>query len=251
VTPTPVRAPETPIAMAMRKADLQVEAQTVQPAPPQPVYRPPPPAPPPVVEEEEEPVPAPAVQPYQPPQRPQPAPAPIQNRAPPPFRTEPQTFQPASVPSERGWASLWGLPIGAILVWVGVFAFIGLVIGSAINYRYDVIRTWRPAATIYALFGFDVNVRGLKFEIQSQEAPVVQNDVVIKGEIVNVSDEDQPIPKILGSLLDKNQNPVHEWSFPIETQIVAPGKRVPFLTTVQDPPPTAVNVELRFAPLNE
>jgi hypothetical protein len=187
------------------------------------------------------------VQTYQPP-KPQPAAPPVQHRAPPPYRPEPQTFQPAT-----GSSRFSGLlaNLGALAIWAGVFIFIGVVIASAYWYRYEIIRTWRPAATIYAMLGLDVNVRGLVFTITNEEVPLVQNDVVIRGQIVNISAEEQPIPKVHGLLLDENKKPVHQWTFPVEAQTVAPGGKVSFLTRVQDPPPTARSVELRFAPLDE
>jgi hypothetical protein len=244
---TPVRATESAIATAMRKADMQAEAVPVQPAAPEPPVQrrvqPAPPPPPPVVEED---APAPVVQPFQP-AKTQPAAA-HHRAAPPPYRPQPQTFQPASeVSGERGWLA----QLGALAIWAGVFVFIGLVIGSAYFYRYDIIKTWRPAATIYALFGLDVNVRGLVFTISSDQVPRVENGVVVKGEIVNVSEEEQPIPKIYGVFLDEGGKSVYDWSFTVEAQTVAPGGKVPFLTKVENPPATANKLELRFAPLNE
>lgn len=236
--PTPVRAPEADVTPSIRRADAYVEQPPVQPEP-APVARPFP-APPPIEEA------APPVF-RVPPQAP---PSPVQGRVPPPYQP-PQYQAPPRAPSRTM------MRLGAMLIWVGVFALVGMIGASIILFRKDILAAWPPSRTLYSMFGFDTNVRGLEFVgvyPTLNEADPAKNkprDVVIRGDIVNLTNEELELPRVRVGLRNKEEQEVYHWIFKVKTERVAANAKVPFVTQLMNPPLDATDIEVRFAKPDE
>lgn len=200
------------------------------------------PAPPPIEEAEAPPV-------FRvPPQQPQPAP--VQARVPPPY--QPPAYQaPPRAPSRTM------MRLGAMLIWVGVFALVGMIGASIILFRKDILAAWPPSSTLYSIFGFDTNVRGLEFVGVSYvvtDADVAKNkprDLVIKGDIVNLTTDEQELPKVRVGLRNKAEQEIYHWTFKVKTERVAANAKVPFVTQLMNPPSEATDFEVRFAKPDE
>ena len=75
--------------------------------------------------------------------------------------------------------------------------------------------------------------------------------ISIKGEIVNVSDEDRKVPSLRFVLKDKEAADVYAWTLDSGIRPLRPGEMTTFTTRVASPPETAENVQIRFAHADE
>jgi hypothetical protein len=252
--PTPVRMPE-PEAPSVRHADIPAQQPATFPQP-TPFQAPPvtprvAPAPPPIVREEPEPEPEEQVPEVA--QAPQPARSQLRSTPPPRMpHIETKVYVPPPPDRSGRWRR-----IGVIAIWLAVLVGIGAVAMALIEYRRSIMEAWPPTATLYSLFGFDVNVRGLEFRDVSfvmNEADIQRNkprELVIRGEIVNLTEEEQVVPMVRIGLRDARQEEIYHWTFKAKAERIAPGASLPFLTQLMNPPTEAMDFEVRFAQPDE
>lgn len=91
--------------------------------------------------------------------------------------------------------------------------------------------------------------QGLKLHIVEPERRTIAGlpAIVIKGIVLNESDNQRTIPTLEGRLVDADGRSLYNWRFQATTNEVAPGKSVSFGAVVEQPPPNVSNVVVRFA----
>jgi len=141
----------------------------------------------------------------------------------------------------------------AIVGWGGLAVLILLIGWSAIHFSRAIVSAWPQSASLYAALGLDANAQGVAFLDVSYAretedgAPVL----AVTGRIVNVGQEELPVPPIRVALTDRDKRELYHWSFSASVATLHPGQAVPFTTRLPSPPPAARHLELRFAKTGE
>jgi predicted Zn finger-like uncharacterized protein len=133
-------------------------------------------------------------------------------------------------------------------LFVGVAAVIALLIAAAILLRGEIVRLWPASSAAFAGVGLAVNdtglvIENLKFEPTFQGGRPVLS---VTGAVRNVTQATVEAPPIRFSLLDQAGEPVAaKIARPIEAG-VPPGATRYFAVALQDPPSTAVSIDVAF-----
>ena len=121
---------------------------------------------------------------------------------------------------------------------------------AAVHYRQTVVRLWPGSERLYSSVGLPVNLTGLEItnvdfrqELQG-DVPVLS----VTGDVVNVSDRDQAIPKLRVVLRDVSSRELYRWTFDPQIPPLRPGSQSAFDTTLPSPPPDARSVDVTVAP---
>lgn len=132
--------------------------------------------------------------------------------------------------------------------WMVLAACLAAILAPAVYWRQSVVRTLPAAADLYALMQLPVNVRGLTFtNVKYQNR--FENGVAvltIKGEIENITDRPQPIPKVRFALQDATSQEIYNWTQTVSRKPLPPEGRLKFTTKLASPPPVAQHVQIRF-----
>lgn len=158
---------------------------------------------------------------------------------------EPAPEAEAPVPRKRAFAR--------VIVWfLFVFVVTAIVLGG-IQYRQEIVRIWPPAFRLYSMLGFDVDpVSGqllrvpqesIKFRRESEGGTPI---LVVSGEILNESKKAQRVTPMRIDLLDKESRVLRTERIKLDDQVLDPGKKLPFQTSIPNYPPEAVAVRITF-----
>ncbi len=125
--------------------------------------------------------------------------------------------------------------------------------GASVQYRQAIANLWPPSASIYAVIGMPVNVRGIALvDVAYQQAVEDGQQVLsVSGKVVNISDRELPVPVIRVVLTDQAKRELYHWTFDVGVPTLKPGGQSPFVTRLSSPPPDARNVDIRFAEAGE
>ncbi len=171
--------------------------------------------------------------------------------SPPAFRHQPSD----DAPPEMIWAGSdiprRGRSRGTLIA-VAVAAF-AVVVAGAIVFREAIARAMPGTGPIYAALGFDINVVGIEFRrieySWSQEDGV--KTLAVTGEIVNVTGEERPVPKIRVALRGQGDEELHAWTFEAGVPSLHAGEVHAFREVLAKPPSDAAALEVRFADSSE
>jgi predicted Zn finger-like uncharacterized protein len=146
--------------------------------------------------------------------------------------------RPAAKPSRRGMFLGWGLLI----------AFVVAFFGSLIAFRGNVAEYWPSTASFYDLIGLPVAVQHMEFRKVSYERSMENGLPVlsVRGEIVNVTDDRGPVPRVRVALRDQNGQELYHYFFAIPEGELDGGAVAEFVTRLSSPPDAARDLVLRF-----
>ena|SRR5215469_1283878 len=147
---------------------------------------------------------------------------------------------PAIPPKRRRWGA-----VVALLVLLLVLAAAGW---GAIFMRDRVMALVPQTAKIYSRLGLAASQPefGAGLEVRSvtpqRTTTDDQAELVIDGEIVNLSSSPRRVPSLKATLRDANDQPLTSWTFSAGVATLAPGASVPFHTTYAKPMAEATGV---------
>ena len=136
------------------------------------------------------------------------------------------------------------------VIWAGMAAALVVMIALAIIFRVDVVRLWPRTASAYAGVGLPVNslglvIEGVRFEPSLQEGHAALS---VSGMIRNIENEPVVTPPLRISLLDAEGKAVAtKIARPADARI-PPGETRHFAIALLDPPASAKELEVAFAP---
>lgn len=136
------------------------------------------------------------------------------------------------------------------IIWAGMAAVLAVMIAVAIIFRVDVVRLWPRTASAYAGVGLPVNslglvIEGVQFEPSLQEGHAALS---VSGMIRNIEDKPVTTPPLRISLLNAKGEPVAtKIARPADARI-PPGETRHFAIALLDPPASARELEVAFAP---
>lgn len=137
--------------------------------------------------------------------------------------------------------------------WIGWAALVMVIAGIAAGgyvARDRIIETWPEAALIYGRLGLgeEAVVVGLELRNVKQTTAIVNDQTVVNltGEIVNISDRTQEIPRVIADIMDKNRNVIRTWFVTPRSGELLPGEMTAFDADYPDPPKEAVQISVRL-----
>lgn len=135
--------------------------------------------------------------------------------------------------------------MAAIFVVVAFFAGFVLLFFSMPN---EIAQVWPGSASLYETFGISVNTRGFKIVAQqTQEFDKAVPVIAIKGQIINETDRDLPVPKVRLSVRDQQGRELYHWTVLADQQRLGPKEQGTFSARLESPPADAYDLEVRFA----
>ncbi len=151
-----------------------------------------------------------------------------------------------------GRRRLWTRVVG----WSLLLLVLVAILFGGYQYRQRIVDHWPAATRLYDFFGLKVKPPsgyGLRVPPSTirnrREAENGIPILVISGEIVNESDRPQQVSRMRITLLDKegdDAKTLKEWIFTPEARTLSPGRRMPFRTSVANPPAEAKAVRIKF-----
>jgi hypothetical protein len=123
-----------------------------------------------------------------------------------------------------------------------------LMLGGLVAMRQQIVRHAPQTASLYALLGMPVNLRGLQFDgirtvrETKEGAPVL----VVEGEITGTRSRLTEVPRLRFAVLDRNGKEIYAWTARPERTLLPPGETLPFRSRLASPPAEASEITVRF-----
>jgi predicted Zn finger-like uncharacterized protein len=136
------------------------------------------------------------------------------------------------------------------IVWAGMAAALVLLVALAAVFRMNVVNLWPKTAAAYAWVGLPVNSLGLTLEGVRAE-PALQDGhaaLSVSGMFRNVKDVPITAPPLRISLLNKSGKAITTKIAQPADPVVPAGETRHFAIAILDPPSTATQLEVAFAP---
>ena len=129
----------------------------------------------------------------------------------------------------------------------GILALV-LIDAILIGWRQDVVRALPQTASLYALLGMPVNLRGLIFDgvVSATEQHDGVPILVVEGNVVNTARKVVEIPRLKFIVRNAARQEIYSWIAVASRPSVAPGEALGFRTRLASPPPDARDVIVRF-----
>jgi predicted Zn finger-like uncharacterized protein len=128
--------------------------------------------------------------------------------------------------------------------WIALAASLAAVIGGGVVAREQVVHLWPPANLLYKTAGLEVLPPGAGLQLQNSRSEQRQEGgatiLVVEGQIVNVSDRPQKVPRVKATALDSRQKPLQTWIIDASAASLQPGEIATFFSAQRDPGPAAV-----------
>lgn len=137
-------------------------------------------------------------------------------------------------------------PANQIAVMIAFLMPVLLVSGLFLG-RQFMVRQFPDLASLYAIFGIDVNLYGLQFEdlrtVRRPEDGVAV--LVVEGTVRNISEDTRDIPRLHFILSGRNRE-VYAWQDDASLTPLNAGETVRFRTVLASPPDVADELHVRF-----
>ena len=136
------------------------------------------------------------------------------------------------------------------IVWAALLAVLVVLAIIAVVFRADVVRLWPRSAAAYAGIGLPVNSVGLALEGVKADPALQEGHAALSvtGMIRNVEGHTITAPPLQIRLLNKAGKPVATQIARASDPRIPPGETRHFAIAILDPPLTAHDLEVTFAP---
>ncbi|PCI48905.1 MAG: hypothetical protein COB49_05595 [Alphaproteobacteria bacterium] len=154
---------------------------------------------------------------------------------------------------------LWG--------WYGLGAFLVLFVTSFLIFQTTISEIWPPSHKLYRSLGLENGYSWQKepdgktqppdisfdelFKIENTIPSKVLNGTVvtlkIEGDIANLADRTLDLPLLRISLKDDQGQTIREWTFKSSAATISRGEKIPFSTSLPNPPEDATSISVTFA----
>lgn len=134
------------------------------------------------------------------------------------------------------------------LAWAGLGLFLLLVLGGGYSFREQIIAAWPQASNLYAALGYGAPIGKLQLSNVSFSQALHEGRpaLTVTGVIVNDSATEITAPLILVKLRNAGGRDIFEWTYQLPEPVLAAGAKMPFETSLADPPAEARNLEVTF-----
>jgi len=128
-----------------------------------------------------------------------------------------------------------------------VLALIG-GIAAGLAWREPIARAWPPIGRLYALAGFGAAAAAPAFNLRKLKSErVVEHGralLRVSGEIVNLSADELPMPRIRLALKDREAREIEHWTEILATRRIGAGQAIGFSAALADPPAEAISLQV-------
>ena len=138
--------------------------------------------------------------------------------------------------------------------WLTLAACIAAPFAFAAAFPETVVQALPGSIAIYDKAGIDVNIPGFTIANITHQYVMAGGTRVlaIRGDIINISGKEKPVPSLRFALRDKARKEVYNWTLSgISRRALRPGLATSFLTRVASPPKHADDFQIRFARTGE
>lgn len=122
-------------------------------------------------------------------------------------------------------------------------SLIGVVVGGVVA-REPIVNMWPPANLLFDTVGLGVMPPGVGLALQNPRSEQRREDgatvLVVEGQIVNVSDHEQMVPRVKAVAMDSERNSLQTWTIDASAASLQPGEIATFFSTHKDPGPVAL-----------
>jgi predicted Zn finger-like uncharacterized protein len=134
------------------------------------------------------------------------------------------------------------------VVGAAFFVFALALFGVAILFRTPIVARVPDLAGLYALAGFEVNLRGLEFKDLRTFRELDDGSIVlvIEGTIQNVSDEPAYVPAVRFALRSEDAQEIYAWVVEPRARRLATSDTTRIRTRLASPPDLAADIHVRF-----
>jgi len=128
-----------------------------------------------------------------------------------------------------------------------ILALAAIIVGL-LGWRTNVVQAAPQMASLYAMIGLPVNVRGLVFEDikttqETQDGTVV---LAVEGAIANVAKGALDVPRLRFAVVNSSGNEVYAWTAQPARLALPNGAKLPFRSLLASPPADGREVVVRF-----
>jgi hypothetical protein len=120
---------------------------------------------------------------------------------------------------------------------------------GAVAAREPIVRAVPAAASLYAVIGLPVNLRGVAFE--DLRTNIVEADgrrvLTVEGSLVNLRDRKVETSEMRIALRDAQSHEIYVWTAQAPKAALEPREQTSFRLRLASPPPGAHDVMVRFA----
>lgn len=133
---------------------------------------------------------------------------------------------------------------------LGVAAAVLAVGIGAVLLRERVVGAWPAAARLYDAVGLPVETLGAGLQLRNVRSERRDEDgigeILVEGQIVNVSDVQRSVPMLRAVALDAEGRELRDWSIPPSQVILLPGEVATFESMLGDPDPSISEISITF-----
>lgn len=149
---------------------------------------------------------------------------------------------PVPAPAKHSRRPLFlGLGVAAALLAVGI--------GAAVM-RDELVAAWPASARLYDAVGLPVETLGAGLQLQNVRSERRDDgeasEIVIQGQIANVSDVQRSVPMLRAVALDAEKRELRDWSIPPSQIILLPGEVATFESLLSNPEPSISEIAITF-----
>ncbi len=138
--------------------------------------------------------------------------------------------------------------MGVSFVWFVTISLLAAVVFYAFNNRQSIVENYPGMATIYKMFGLEVNELGLVFDDATiRRLPIDGVEtLVINGHIINITEEKRAIPMLELSIENNAEEILASWVIEPPQAELAAKERIAYSSEYQNPPVDGELVTYRF-----
>lgn len=133
----------------------------------------------------------------------------------------------------------------------GLSILLAFLAGFVLLFLYmpnEIAQVWPESASLYDALGMPVNTRGFKIiASHTQELDKTVPVIAIKGQIINETDRELPVPKVRLAVRDQAGKEIYHWTVLADQQRLGPHEQGTFSARLESPPAEAADLEVRFA----
>lgn len=133
--------------------------------------------------------------------------------------------------------------------WIAALILIPLIVG-AVMARARIAESLPPELLAYLSPAKDDEPVDYGFKFEKVTSKREREDLVIEGELKNVSASTRDIPKLVIILSDDKNRPLQNLSYLLSERRLLPGTSAPFRATILKPPSIATHVAVRLGDKN-
>ena len=136
-----------------------------------------------------------------------------------------------------------------LIGWGALAASVLFVVAGATLFRVPIVKALPGMAGLYDKVGLPVNVRGLEFAGLNHQWMNKNGraKLIVRGEILNITDEPMPVPQILFSMIDKSGLEFFQWTERAGPTTLQPKARARFRASIPAPADRVRQLKIRFA----